>query len=271
MAPQDSDSGMLDGVVVTAAIAPIANATVRVTPGDVEATTGADGKFALGPLATGSYRVEASAAGYAPAFILAEVGPTRVDVVNVVLQATSTDVPYHELEKFEAYIECSYAQSLIISGGDFSCLGVVGLVTGIEIDNDVNNFPLRVNAGGFKGLLYEMVWQPTGTMTNYAGFLRSPVGVGQVGGLNQEQQFWVASGPSPLRAWVYQGIENEGAYDGDVFHPDPAVAGDYEILVSGVTSSTPEVAVGLQQRLDIFVTKFYHALGAEDYSVLDDA
>lgn len=270
----NANEGMLRGVVVTGAIVPIANASVRVTPGDLEATTDPDGAFELGPFESGSYRVEAKAPGYADGFVVVNVGPANKDIVSVVLQAVSADVPYFELEHFEAYIECSYAQNLGgVVGGDFSCLGITDLVLGVKIDNDVNAFPMHVNAGGFKGLLFEMVWEPQATMPNYAGFLRSAVPVGEAGGLGLEQQFWVDSGPSPLQAWVYQGIENDGAYDGDVFHPDQAVAADYEILVGGVTSGDQpaEVAFALQQTLDVFVTKFYNALGDPSYTVLDGA
>lgn len=269
-----ANTGMLEGVVVTGAIVPIANASVRVTPGDLEATTDADGGFSFGPLEAGSYRVEAAAPGYGRGSTVVDVGPSIEDVVNVVLQATSMDVPYYEVEHFEAYIECTYAQNFGGAvGGDFSCFGVTDLVLGVKVDNDVNHFPMHVNAGGFKGLLFEMVWSPQATGPNFAGFIRSPVAVGEAGGLGLEQQFWVDSGPSPLRAWVYQGIENDGAYDGDVFHPDPTVAGDYEILVGGVTSGDQpaEVAFTLNQQLDVFVTKFYHALGDPSYSVLDVA
>ena len=269
-----ANSGMLNGVVVTGAIVPIANASVRVTPGDLEASTDPDGAFSFGPLEAGSYRVEASAPGYATGFAVVNVGPTVVDVINVVLQATSTDVPYFEVQHLEAYIECSYAQNIGgVVGGDFSCFGLTDLVLDVKIDNDVNHFPLRINSGGFKGLLFEMVWSPQATMPEFAAFLRSAVAVGEVGGLGQEQQFWVDSGPSPLQAWVLQGIENDGAYDGDVFHPDPTVGAEYEILVGGVTSGDQpaEVAFALNQRLDLFVTTFYHVLGDPGYSMLDAA
>lgn len=269
-----ADEGMLRGVVVTGAIVPIANASVVVTPGDIGATTDALGNFEVGPLATGAYRVEATAPGYAMGFVVVDVGPTDLQVVSVVLEAVSTDVPYYELEHFEAYIECSYAQNFGgVVGGDFSCFGVTDLVLGVKVDNDVNAFPMHVNGGGFKGLLFEMVWDPQSTMPNYAGFIRSAVPVGEAGGLGLEHQYWVDSGPSPLQAWVYQGIENDGAYDGDVFHPDASVAADYEVLIGGVTSGDQpaEVAFALQQTLDVFVTKFYNALGDPSYTVLDGA
>lgn len=269
-----ADEGLLRGVVVTGAIVPIAGATVTLTPGGLANTTDANGAFAFGPLAAGSYRVDVAADGYAAGSLVTEVGPGRDGVVSVVLQATRTDVPYFELEHVEAYIECSYAQNVAgVVGGDFSCFGLTDLVLGVDIDNDVNTFPLHVNEGGFRGLLFEMVWEPQATMPNFAGFLRSPVPVGEAGGLGLEPQYWADSGPSPLRAWVLQGIENDGAYDGDVFHPDPTVGGDYEILVGGVTSGDQpaEVAFALQQRLDVFVTKFYNALGDEAYTVLGGA
>lgn len=262
---------MLRGVVVTAAIVPISNATVTVDPGGLEARTGPTGEFAVGPLDVGGYSLAVRAEGYAPHRTAVEVVAGSERLVNVVLEAVATDVPYSELMHLEAFIECSYAQSIGgVVGGDFSCFGLTDLVLGVEIDNDVNTFRVPVNSGGFKGLLFEMVWEPQATMAHFAGYLRSPVAVGEAGGLGLEQQFWVASGESPLRAWVHQGIENEGAYDGDVFHPDPSVGADYEILVGGVTSGSQpaEVSFALNQYLDLFVTTFYNALGAESYSAL---
>lgn len=262
---------MLRGVVVTGAIVPIAGAEVLLSPGELENVTDENGEFAFGPLAPGSYRVSVQAPGYAPQAMAVEVAEGNDDIVNVVLDATSTDVPYFEVEHHSAYIECSYAQNVGGAvGGDFSCFGVTDLVLGVKVDQDVNNFPLHVNAGGFKGLLFEMVWEAQATGPNYAAYIRSPVPVGEAGGLGLEHQYWVDSSESPLRAWVLQGVENDGAYDGDVFHPDPTVAADYEILIGGVTSGDQpaEVAVTLEQRLEIFVTKFYNALGSDSYTVL---
>lgn len=271
--PGETSDGqvLLGGVVVTPAIVPIAGATVTVAPGDLSNVTDANGEFLIGPLEPGAYVLSVAADGYAPQRTEVQVAPGMVRPV-LVLDATSTTVPYHELLHFEAFIECSYAQNFAGTiGGDFSCFGVTDLVLQVEIDNDVNNFPFTVNAGGFKGLLYEMVWEPQDTMPNFAGFIRNPLTVGQLGGVGQEQQFWADSGESPLRAWVYQGIENDGAYDGDVFHPDANVSADYEILVSGVTSGNQpaEVAIALNQSLDIFVTLFYNALGDDSYTALD--
>jgi hypothetical protein len=269
-----SGQGTLRGVVVTAAIVPIEGAKVTVEPGGLANTTDADGEFEIGPLEPGSYSLTVRADGYAAERMAVEVVAGSGDLVNVVLDAVTTDVPYSELLHFEAFIECSYAQNFGgVVGGDFSCFGVTDLVLGVKIDNDVNSFPFSVNAGGFKGLLYEMVWEPQSTMPDYAGFIRSPVPVGEAGGLGLEHQYWVASGESPLVAWVYQGIENDGAYDGDVFHPDPAVAADYEVLVGGVTSGSQpaEVAFALNQYLDVFVTLFYNALGDPSYSALAPA
>lgn len=262
---------LVRGVVVTAAIVPIPNATVTAEPGGHMATTDAEGDFLLGPLDEGAYALTAEADGYGKQRLAIDVVAGRDDLVNVVLEAMTSDVPYHEVEHFRAFIECTYAQNLGGAvGGDFSCFGVTDLVLGVKVDRDVNHFPMHVNAGGFKGLLLEMVWDEQSTGPSYAVFIRNIVPVGEVGGLNMEHQYFVNSSRNPLRDWVYQGVENPGAYDGDVFHPDPAVAADYEILVGGVTSGEQpvEVAVTLNQYLDLFVTRFYNALGDPSYTLL---
>jgi hypothetical protein len=263
--------GVLRGVVVTAAIVPIAGATVTAEPGRLVATTDEGGAFSLGPLDLGAYGLQVRAEGYATQRLAAQVVEGEGELLHVVLEAVASDVPYSELHHFEAFIECSYAQNIGGAvGGDFSCFGLSDLVLQVEIDNDVNTFPLPVNAGGFKGLLFEMVWEPQSTMTDFAGYIRSPVPVGEAGGLGLEHQYWANSSSNPMREWVLQGVENNLAYDGDVFHPDPAAAGDYEILVGGVTSGSQpvEAAFALNQYLDLFVTTFYNALGGESYSAL---
>jgi hypothetical protein len=273
-APVGPGQATLRGVVVTAAIVPIEGASVTVEPGGLNATTDAAGEFEVGPLDAGAYSLAVRAEGYAAERLAVEASPGNDDLVNVVLEAVSTGVPYSELLHFEAFIECSYAQNVGgVVGGDFSCFGLTDLVLGVKIDNDVNNFPFTVNAGGFKGLLFEMVWEPQSTMPDYAAYIRNPLGVGEVGGVGQEHQYWADGGPSPFRAWVYQGIENELAYDGDVFHPDQNMSADYEILVGGVTSGSQpaEVAFALNQYLDVFVTLFYNALGDESYSAFSPA
>jgi hypothetical protein len=263
--------GTLRGVVVTAAIVPIAGATVTAEPGGLEATTDESGEFTLGPLEPGAYGLQVRAQGYAPQRLAAQVVEGEGELLHVVLAAVASDVPYSELLHYEAFIECSYAQNIGgVVGGDFSCFGLSDLVLQVEIDNDVNTFPLHVNAGGFKGLLFEMVWEPQSTMPEFAGYIRSPVAVGEAGGLGLEHQYWANSSANPMREWVLQGVENNLAYDGDVFHPDPAAAGEYEILVGGVTSGDQpaEAAFALNQYLDLFVTTFYNALGGDAYSAI---
>jgi hypothetical protein len=265
------DQAMLHGVVVTGAIVPIAGANVSVAPGGLFATTDAAGTFALGPLAPGAYQVTAKARGYADRTTTIQVATGPNKVANLVLDAVATDVPYFELDHFSAFIQCSYSQNFGgVVGGDFSCLGITDLVAGVKVDSDVDTFPVHVNSGGFKGLLFEMVWQAQSTGPNYGGYLRDPVNVGQVGGVGLEKQYWAGGGASPLRAWILQGVENDLAYKGDVFHPDTNVSADYEILVGGITdeSKPADVAVTLNQKLDLFVTLFYNALGDQSYSVL---
>src|SRR5687768_16775861 len=64
--PTGPGQAMLRGVVVTAAIVPIPNATVAVEPGGFETTTDGDGEFEVGPLDAGAYSLAVRAQGYAP-------------------------------------------------------------------------------------------------------------------------------------------------------------------------------------------------------------
>lgn len=269
-AAQDAPTGMLAGVVVTEAIVPIPGAEVRVAGTEVANLTDAKGEFLVGPLEAGTYELRVEAEGYSRTTVTAQVAARGENRVSVVLPAVSTDVPYHEVEHFSAYVECSYAQRFAgVVGGNFNCLGITDLLLGIKIDNDRAEFPVEIRGGGFQGILVEIVWDPQATMPHWSGYLRDPVGAG--GGVGLESQYWSAVDESPIIAWVLQGIENDGAYGGDVFHPDPNATAEYMISVTGMsdTSEPVDVAIALEQELEIFISRFYHELPGGGYGIVD--
>lgn len=266
------DAQPLSGVVVTQAIVPVAGATVRAQPGDLAATTGEDGRFELGPVPAGTYQIAVRAEGYADAVATAVAGP---EVVKVVLLATSTDVPYIEVQKFDGYLECTFdiwvAPYQVLGA---PCVGVVDLVTGVPVSSDQWQFVWEVSAPGLTGALAEMVWdgQPTGSQMGM--LLRNVAGAGSgvdAGGTNVDTQYASTRGPSPLGMWVHQGIENPGADEGAAFQVPQNETMQYKLLVLGRADygQPADVHLMLQNRPQVFVTEFYHKLGDPSYSVLD--
>lgn len=263
----------LRGVVVTQAIVPIAGANVTVNPGELSTETDKKGLFEVGPLAPGSYQVTVRAAGYAPATAQAAADGS---IVKLVLTATSSDVPYIEVESYDAYLECTFdvwvAPYQILGA---PCVGVVDLVTGVPVSSDRWQFQWEVSAPGLKGVLAEMVWESQPTGSQMGMLLRNVAGAGSgvdAGGTNVDTQYASTRGPSPLRMWVQQGVENPGADDGARFQDPQNQTMQYKLLLLGRAdySQPADVHLMVEYRPQVFLTKFYHAMGDASYTIVGD-
>ncbi len=126
------DTGAIRGVVVDAAIRPLANATVEllITGGDPRTTTtNLGGAFGFSEVPPGSYFLRATKAGYSPAQVNVDVeaGVSRPKPVNIQLQADPSTAPYLQEFAFKGFIECSTALSIVL----FAACGL--------LPDDVNN------------------------------------------------------------------------------------------------------------------------------------
>lgn len=90
------DTGIIRGVVVDPAIAPIANVTVRIASLDRTATSNAEGAFGFDGLAPGGYFLEASHPAYTTVQGNAEVVAGEQDPapVKLMLQPLARGEPY---------------------------------------------------------------------------------------------------------------------------------------------------------------------------------
>lgn len=275
--PPDADSEVpqgvfLRGLVVTQAIVPIADAKVTLTPGGLAATTDEAGQFEVGPIERGTYQVAVRAFGYADTVVQASAGD---QLVKVVMQAVRSDVPYIEVLKYDAYLECTFdiwvAPYQILGA---PCVGVIDLVTGTDLSNDDWQFEWEVSAPGLVGILVEMVWDAQATGSQMGMLLRNVAGAGSgidAGGTNIDIQFASTRGPSPLRMWVVQGVVNPGADDGAAFQVPQNDTMAYKVLILGRADydQPADIHLMLENRPQVFLTKFYHALGDPSYTVLD--
>lgn len=269
--PVTAPEVFLDGIVVTEAIVPIANANVTATPGDLTATTDESGAFRFGPLEPGSYAITVRVDGYAQQTVQASAGP---EVLKVVMVAVRTDVPYIEVLSYDAYLFCTFDNWVVnfqIIGAP--CLGVIDLVTGQQVSQDKWQFRFDVTSPGLKGLLVEMVWDEQPLGKHMGMLLRNVAGAGSgidAAGEGVDVQYASTRGPSPLQMWVIQGIENPGGEQ--PFHVDNETT-QYQVLILGRADNTQTADVHLmvENRPQVFLTLFYHQLGDPSYTVLDNA
>jgi hypothetical protein len=103
--------------------------------------------------------------------------------------------------------------------------------------------------------------------------LRNVAGAGSgvdAGGTNIDTQYASNRGPSPLRTWVHQGIENPGADSGAAFQEPDNTSMEYKVLILGRAdySQPADIHLMVQYEPEIFLTKFFNAVGDESYSMV---
>jgi hypothetical protein len=117
-----------------------------------------------------------------------------------------------------------------------------------------------------------MFWDPQSTGSHMGMLLRNVAGAGSgvdAGGTNVDTQYASTRGPSPLQMWVHQGIENPGADGGAAFQVPQNESMAYKILILGRADydQPADVHLMLQNRPQVFLTKFFHAMGDPSYSI----
>lgn len=102
-------TGALTGVVVTAAIAPLAQVRVTLEPGGHENLTGADGLFAFADLAPGAYTLSAALPGYRSLSLGVQVAEGGTGApVKVVLETDTTTARFVESYVFDGFVDWSF-------------------------------------------------------------------------------------------------------------------------------------------------------------------
>ena len=115
-------TGVLRGVVVDAAIRPLGDATVALTPGNLTARTTPNGLFGFDDLEPGSYFLHVGKRGYASMQSSAEVvaGVAEPPIVKVLLQQLPGTAPYVEASTHDVFMTCGVAVVVSSVGCDTS-------------------------------------------------------------------------------------------------------------------------------------------------------
>ncbi len=134
--PSDPDTGILRGLVVDQAIAPIAGATVAISGGH-NTTTDAAGSFNFTGLPPGDYIVQVTKGGFkaGQATTTVVAGDPEPDVVKLLLERISTATPYLDHFKLEGFYSCTFALPFITDSCEF------GYRTAWDAANGTGNEP----------------------------------------------------------------------------------------------------------------------------------
>ena len=239
-------TGVIRGVVVDQAIAPLAGVVVSLSGGG-NATTNADGAFGFDGLEPGTYFLTAHKPGFADVQQSADVeaGVAEPPIVKVQMVADVSTLPTYEVFAFHGYLECSF----VIPGFFVPCEGV---------GNDHNYASFAIN-GDASFIHVSLVWEATqafgrnlyfNVLDNYDAY-NVPTWNG---------------GPSPL-----YGNANATAIAGSAINEQQ----EFILEVSSDGEGVPGVAPGLvgaslQQAFDAYVVVFHGFEPPEGYSYVED-
>lgn len=144
------DTGAIRGVVVDLAIVPVEGAAIRVTPGNLETTTGESGAFVFSELDPGTYFLRVNKPGFFATQQSVEVvaGIKDPKVVRILLEADITFAPFTQLQVWEGFLQCGFT---VVVVGVNAC-GVVddGFITYFSLSSGI---PDMAQA--------EMIWDST--------------------------------------------------------------------------------------------------------------
>jgi len=247
------DTGIIRGVVVDSAIAPVASAEVTVLGDGRTATTNANGAFGFDSLPAATYFLKVVKPGYEEVQVSTDVvaGEAEPPVLKVQLARNPSTSPYVQVFQFQGHMACS-----------LSYIALCGLpvVQDAAEDRFLATFTLD---GPPMWINMESVWegtQPTGDQMNL-NMGRTPAGPGTT--------CCTAQGPSPLLVTANQtviadgGIGTEGDLVGRMFSWEMEGTGidDHTgqcVPVPTLTTYCQGPGVALDQDFELFVHAFYN-------------
>ena len=242
--------GTLRGVVVDAAIVPVAGAQVILVGTAFETTTDVDGVFSFSGVPPGTYVLEVSTLIHEPTQVTVVIGDGPAEPVKVQLERRFAQDPYLEQQEIQGYMNCGYSIGLsspcIL---DYTQLlpvcpgGCVPQLYGIS--GDIRRFEVPIEAG-WQSRVNEIVWRPsTGTSESLSMTV-------SFYDRTSSHSYDGAAGPSPLR--------HQMDMDSERTHPDwipPEGKEDYLVFVNpSASGSTLPFAVMIEQNFELFVSTF---------------
>lgn len=258
-------TGVIRGVVVDAAVHPLAGAHVAVSvpgAGTMKANTTASGTFAFSNLPPGTYFVSATKLGFSGAQTSVDVhaGVNDPPVTRLQLVADPSAAPYYTSYQFRGYIECSTSVLAACSGPNVA-IQITNLITCTaanqtgtptctsqgNVTNDkfltaetVDKLPDLVQS--------ELVWDPTNQVSDYMTLVHSYTGKDHIG-----TQGDIASNTSMSPVFLRNGPKDYAKVE---------LGNKTDLLIRVFASGDPNQALGLggaaaEQEFIVYTHIFY--------------
>lgn len=232
--------GVLQGLVLTPSLAPIAGARVAFLRQGGAATTDASGFFRLEGATTGQHLLAVSADGYTNRTVLANARNGTIMEVNVTLVPAPSRDPYQETRELQGFLACG----VLVPGHD-------GLDCASADPNHRDVFEFDVAPHG-KQVVLELVW----SVEDNPGARTLRLSAETVGYGAEDIDLGNATGEGHVRVAVAREVMEK-------FYPE---GGLLRARVALTAEGTPPVGLAAQTRFTLYVTTFYHEPGPADYA-----
>ncbi len=237
-------TGVIRGVVVDNAIAPIVGAKVAIKSLELETESLEDGSFAFSDLEPGVYFLDVRKLGYTSvqASATVEAGIDKPPVVRIQLEEDLESLPFSTVEVFAGYLQC---------GAGF---GGVGALNPCALTESVNTFDIPALPDLNTSQL-EMVWKGTNAFGD-------GLGLGIYNPSTTASDFVGVDGGSPLVLRV--------AGDAIEEHYGKDMESYLARVFPGAGSDVGTVTVVLEQRFEIFANHSYGFAFDEGWLFIED-
>jgi hypothetical protein len=236
-------TGIIRGLIVDAAIVPVADANIELIGQEKTTRSNEDGQFGFAELDPGAYFVKVTKLGYAEVrqSIQVEAGVDKPALSRILMEVDIEGMPFTELQMFRGYLQCGAG------------LGAAGSVNACVLVDSINVFDVPTQADLTTTQL-EMVWAGTNVFGD-------GLDLGLYNPNTLASNFVSTDGPSPQILTV-AGSAIEEKYGEDMasytFRIFPGNDGDV-----GVTAI-------IEQKVDIFVTHFHGFEPTEGWAFIND-
>lgn len=237
-------TGVIRGVVVDNAIAPIVGATVTIKSLQLQAETLEDGSFAFSDLEPGAYFLDVKKIGYTSVQSSAtvEAGIDKPPVVRIQLEQDLESLPFATVDVFAGYLQCGAG------------IGGVGALNPCALTDSVNTFDIPAGPELNTSQL-EMVWKGTNAFGD-------GLGLGIYNPSTTASDFVGVDGGSPLILRV-AGEQIEAHYGENM---ETYLAR----VFPGADANVGTVTVVLEQRFEIFANHSYGFAFDEGWAFVED-
>lgn len=248
----------LEGVVVDDAIRPVEGARIDVDGAPVNATTDADGAFAVPGLQPGAHVVRAAKAGFADAVAQADLRLGGDNpVVKLVLIADASSLAFAEVQAIDGYVECGTQtfNRYFAACGTGNVASFIACAQASVCQGNVTTDRYIVIQAFDRTptfLVVEVAWEATTDLGRSLSVWLGSATREQLQFYPETPSVWNRTeGPSPLYGTMNSTMLAESGIGEDAWFLGQVFAGD--------AGQTGPAALGIvaQQRFQMFFTSFY--------------